>query len=51
MSAAEYLAKVADESPIAEVEKELETVKQAPSVRGAVDDFWCRFWQEISRRY
>lgn len=51
MSAAEYLANVAEESPIAEVERELETVKQAPSVRESVDEFWCRFWQEISRRY
>ena len=50
MSAAEYLASVADAFPIGDVEKELETVNQSPSVK-SVTEFWSEFWQEISKRY
>ncbi len=51
MSAAEYMAGMADRAPIKEVEKEFELVKESPSVKESVTKFWCEFWREISRRY
>ena len=52
MSAAEYAANVADKEPIEGVAKEVDFLKEnSPSVKSAVNKFWCGFWKEISRRY
>lgn len=52
MTAAEYIAKIADKEPIDAVQEEIKNViHSSPTVKQAVSEFWCDFWREISRRY
>ena len=52
MTAAEYTAGIADREPIERVKEETEMLKEnSPSVKQAVNEFWCAFWKEISKRY
>lgn len=52
MTAAEYIARMADTEPIEAVEEEtVNIIRESSKVKQAVEEFWCEFWQEISRRY
>lgn len=51
-TAAEYAASMADSEPIKKVSEEIDFLKEnAPSVKEAVNEFWCAFWKEIAKRY